>query len=139
MISGPWGKELAYRMIGETRKINEEYVYKPYWSHEYSTNGLIALQSLLDQTMQEEIFENITCPVYCGYYYKNEAEQDPVVSVSAMLDFKEDISTPEDDYEFEAFPNAKNHVICSQYKTDTWQEVENEVWDFIVREVVNSE
>lgn len=136
MVTGPWGKQLAYQLIGETRVIPEEYVYKPYWSHHYSTNGLIALQALLDQTMTEEIFEDVRCPVYCGYYYKNEDEQDPVVSVSAMLEFKEEISTSEDDYEFEAFPNANDHVICSSYKTENWKTVEDEVWDFIEREVI---
>ena len=134
MVTGPWGEELAYQIIGPYREFGGET--NPYWSDKYSTNGIIALQGLIDQTMIEEVFEKITLPVYCGYYFKDEDNQDPVVSVAAMLDFKEHISSPPPDVFFQPFANVGNHVIASKHKTDGWKEVEDGVWEYLERIII---
>jgi len=135
MMTGPWGRQLTHKLMGP-RRTPGNGEYKQYWSNTYSTNGLIALRALLDQTMNTEVFAKIKSPVYCGYYYKNEEEQDHVVSVPAMLEFKDALTVNTDDIEFEAFPEAGDHVICSVYKSDNWQNVQREVLDFIHREIV---
>jgi len=129
MVTGPWGEELAYQLIGPYREFDGKT--NPYWSDKYSTNGIIALQALLDQTMIPEVFNKVTCPVYCGYYYKDEKQQDQVVSVEAMLDFKDHIATPDEKVLFQAFSNVGNHVIASKYKTDHWKEVEDGIWEYL--------
>ncbi|MFT6807851.1 MAG: pimeloyl-ACP methyl ester carboxylesterase [Saprospiraceae bacterium] len=136
MVTGPWGEELAYQMIGPYREFDG--TTNPYWSDKYSTNGIIALQALLDQTMTNKVFEKVTCPVYCGYYYKDEDNQDPVVSVDAMLDFKEHIGTPSAKVLFQPFANVGNHVIASKYKTDNWKEVEDGVFAYLQNKIVEN-
>ena len=134
LLTGPWGKELAYQLVGEHRILNQDDQTRKYWSHHYHTNGVIAMQSLLDQTMSNEVFQEIAVPVYCAYYYKNEEIQDPIVSVEAMLDFKNQLRLPPDDIEFEAFSKG-SHVLSSVYKNEDWHHVKNEILDFILKEL----
>lgn len=122
MLTGPWGESIAEQLIGEYREVPREKTH-PYWSGTYHTNGLIALQALIDNTMKEEIFSKISLPVFMGYYYKNDEEQDKVVSVKAMLEFYDEISTPTKLKRKVAFASAGNHVISSQFKNDNWEEV----------------
>ena len=70
-----------------------------------------------------EIFKQVTVPVFSGYYYKNEAEQDPVVSVAAMREMFENLGTPNDLKQEQAFPNAGAHEIASALVTTNHQEV----------------
>ncbi len=46
-----------------------------------------------------------------GYYYKNEEEQDKVVSVPAMLKMFDEVGSK--NKQKVAFPNAANHVLAS--------------------------
>ena len=46
------------------------------------------MQKLLETAMIPELFKQVTVPVFSGFYYKNEVEQDPVVSVAAYAMFK---------------------------------------------------
>lgn len=135
LLTGPWGEDLAYNIIGEHRLPNPSEQYNQYWSQQYHTNGLIAMQGLLDMTMTSEVFGKLDLPLYCGYFYKNEEVQDPVVSVSAMLEFKEALKIKDKPVEFKAFERG-NHVLGSVYKNDNWKEVQDEVMDFINRELL---
>ena len=134
MLTGPWGKELAYQLVGEHRSTRQNEAAKQYWSEQYHTNGIIAMQALLDQTMNEDVFRAIQVPVYCGYYYKDEETQDQVVSVEAMLAFRESLTIDQDDIEFDAFKKG-NHVLSSVYKNENWAHVQNEILDFIENEI----
>ncbi len=131
LLTGPWGRQLAHKIIGEYRMLDSTQSYIPYWTHEYRTEGLIALQALINQTMTREIFSKVKIPIYVGYYYKDEINQDPVVSVAAMQEFKKQVSTPTSMIEYDAFPNANDHVIGSMYKTIEWPAVRDEILDFI--------
>lgn len=135
LMTGPWGQQLAYQLIGEYRDMSNTQSSKEYWTYQHHTNGLIALQELIDQTMTDDIFSAIEMPVYCGYYYKNEEVQDRAVSVEAMLEFQKVIQSPSDHVEFEAFAEG-DHVLGSVYKNDNWQKVQNEVLDFLDRELI---
>ena len=135
LLTGPWGKQIGLALLGEHRIVDSSVNYEPYWSKHYHLNGLIAMQALLDMTMKEEIFEKIKMPTYCGYFYKNEEIQDPVVSVAAIKQLESQISTPDDDKEFEAFASG-DHVLGSVYKNSDWQDVQAEVLDFINNEII---
>ena len=82
--------------------------------------------------MNDDTFKKITTPIYMGYYYKNEQEQDPVVSVDAMLDFYDAVNTPSDQKHKTAFANAGDHVISSKYKNENWQDVYDDIMAFLV-------
>ena len=114
LLTKPWGLQLARATTGgEYRSFTVPESCDPAWTATYRLEGLIALQALLDQTMKTEVFEKISHPVFIGCYYKNEEEQDMVVSVEAMRNFMEEISTPEEDKRFVAFPEAQTHVIAA--------------------------
>ena len=133
LLTGPWGKKLAYSLIGPRRQVAPGDTIPRYWSGIYHTDGLIALQGLLDQTMQPSTFSKLAMPLFCGYYYKDEDEQDFVVSVEAMLDMQSHLKTPNTAQRFVAFPDAGDHVIGSIYKNPNYTSVEEAIFDFLVR------
>ena len=132
LLTDHWGNWIAHSLIGEYREVPPEKEH-PYWTGTYHVDGLIALQALLDQTMKDEIFEKINIPIFLGYYYKNEEEQDHVVSVEAMKSFFAKVSTPEDQKVAVAFDNAGDHVISSIHKNPHWQDVYEAIEKFVVQ------
>jgi esterase/lipase len=138
LLSGPWGHELGQLLLGEYRTIEQNIgtIKEQFTTSIYRLEGLIALQALLDQTMQSDFFEKITQPVFLGYYFKNEEEQDKVVSVKAMQDFAEAVGTSPNNLRQVPFPESGNHVICSDLHSSDYQSVINETSTFI-EEVLN--
>lgn len=112
--TGPWGKQILNFIAGESRDIT---TYKPkrarYWLTRYSTNGLITLQQVIDAVSKPEVYKEIKMPVWLGYYYKDEENQDKVVSVKAMLDMYNKLGTPANLKSKVAFPASGDHVIAS--------------------------
>lgn len=135
LITGPWGKQILKSVVGDYWNPSGagEGDGLKYWTTTYRTEGLIALQSLLDQTMTEEVFERVSQPYFLGYYYKNEQERDPTVSTDAMLWFDAYSSTPEDEKQVVAFPNAEAHVIANPIKSQSVEEVYDSTFAFIQR------
>jgi esterase/lipase len=110
----PWGKEIAEMTFGsEYNRLNYAPEAQKYWNTSYHINGIIAIKSLINQTMRPEVFKKISQPVFLGYYYRNEEEQDKVVSVEEMKEFFANISSPSDQKIMIAFPEAGRHVISS--------------------------
>ncbi len=113
LLDNPWGFQLGKLVnkseIRDIPSANADHA--KYWNHHYHLNGLVALQNFLTHTMNKATFEQVKCPVFLGYYYKNEKEQDNVVSVPAMLKMFEQLGTS--NKQRYAFPNTGNHVIAS--------------------------
>lgn len=125
LLSGPWGLEIGTALLGTNLRY-EENIGTPkeqYTTSVYRIEGLVALQATLDQTMKAEYFERITQPTFVGYYYKNEEQQDKVVSVEAMRSFMKSIKTDENQSREVAFPEAGDHVICSGLHSSDYQGV----------------
>lgn len=131
VLTKPWGLQIA-RLLpgGKYQEIGVPEDMYQYWTHKYRKEGLVALRSLLDQTMLPEYFEKITCPVFVGYYYKNEQEQDHTVSVGAMKMFSNKISTPKKKKKAVAFPDAGGHVFICGARGANLDEVKAESYDF---------
>jgi hypothetical protein len=102
-----------------------------YWTSKYRVEGIIALKQLLNMTMKSEIFAKVKQPVFMGYYYKNEKEQDQTVSVAAMLSMFEKLGTPVDKKVKKAFPEAGVHVICSKWQSKDLKNLELSVREFM--------
>jgi len=131
LIVGPWGiKMLDLIMDGKYNKIEYNDTAKKYWSEVYHTDGMVALKYLIKQEMVESNFAKIDIPIYLGYYYKDEEHQDKVVSVSRMLDFYDQISTPEEIKRLESFPNAGRHVMTSYVFSEDMDNVRQKSFDF---------
>lgn len=134
MATGPWGRELVTSMIGERREITEMEKDDPssqYWSRSYSVEALIALQSLLDQSMTEEIWAGNTQPYLLACYYKDEENQDPVVSVEAMREYHQLSSTPTDKKRFVELADVSDHVFLSDLKNEDLTSVRNASFSFM--------
>ena len=73
--------------------------------------------------MNADTFRQVDQPLFMGYYYKDEENQDKVVSVPAMLQMYEQVSTPEKWKNKRAFPESGDHVISSSITSASWEEV----------------
>jgi len=131
MLDKPWGLQIARAVTGsDFRGWDAALEKKKYFTTNYRIEALIGLQSLISHTMQKETFEKITCPVFLGYYYKNEEEQDKVVSVKAMQEMFTQLGTATDKKREIPFPNAGDHVLCSSFNSKDIEGVERETFLF---------
>ena len=80
--------------------------------------------------MRKEVFEKVTCPVFLGYYYKDEENQDPVVRVDAMLEMFEQLGTSVENKNALSFPEAGNHIIASELHSGSPEAVQSATFDF---------
>jgi pimeloyl-ACP methyl ester carboxylesterase len=124
VLTQPWGLQIARQVQGSDYYLSTDSAAsnRAFWNTKYRVEGLVALKEMIEVTMTKETFEKIKMPVFLGYYYKNEEEQDKVVSVPAMLKMFEELTTPASLKRKVAFPNAANHVIASRFRS---KEVEN--------------
>ena len=137
LLNQPWGVQAMETSLGADHLINERTgLTKQYWSRYYHINGYVTLAVLLEETMTEETFRKVNCPVFLGYYYKNEEEQDQVVSVAAMHPMFEQLGTPEGQKRKVAFPEADNHVIGSYIRSSDWRGV-YQATDRFMQEVID--
>lgn len=124
LLNRPWGRQIMEKVVGGEYLIEErEGLQKQYWSRLYYIDGYIALAGLVENAMTPETFAKVKCPVFLGYYYKNEEEQDDVVSVEAMLDMFDQLGTAPANKRKVAFPGAGNHVISSYIRSGDWKGV----------------
>lgn len=129
----PWGKQIMRAFVGG------DYVDFPrrdslqgqYWLNRYHIDGIITLQTFLDETMNPETFAKIKCPVYLAYYHKDDQQEDKVVSVPAMLEMFDELGTPAAMKRKTAFPNTGHHVIASYIHSKDWRSVETGTEKFL--------
>ena len=81
--------------------------------------------------LDEEKLKDFNLPLFLGYYYKNEQEQDMVVSVPAMKEMLNWISTPQHKLTEKTFPESGNHVIASEHRSDDYRGVFMETTKFL--------
>lgn len=114
LLGGPWGVNLAKAVKkSDYHEFEASDAKKKYWTSKYRVEALTHLQALVDNTMIPETFQKITQPVFLGYFYKNDAVQDNVVSVPAMLKMYEELGTATNLKRKVAFSNVGDHVMTS--------------------------
>ncbi len=133
LVTKPWGKQILNQVFGGEHVVNS--YDKPgrvrYWFPQYHINGLITLQTMLDEFMTPERFQHVKQPVFMGYYYKDDEHQDQVVSVPAMLEMFDQLGTPVGKKQKVAFPNAGEHVIASHLTSHDLNGVYRATEDFM--------
>ena len=72
---------------------------------------------LADQTMTPDTYKKVRQPYLLGYYYKNEEEQDKVMSTAAIVNNVAILGTPESQKRLMAFPNVGHHVMTSHMRS----------------------
>jgi len=127
IVNDPWGEQILKNLVGDYSDHPEDRGTEKerYWTIKYRSEGIIALQDLIEQTMLPEVFQNITQPYMIGFYYKNEEEQDKVVSVAAMKEFDKLTQTASNQKQLSAFPNVGDHVIACDITSNDWQSVQS--------------
>lgn len=131
LLTMPWGMQLGKAMSGDYYSWSHKNPEVPkYWSMRYRMEGLVALQALIDETMTDEVFKKITQPTFLGFYYKNEDEQDKVISTTAIRHFYETIQTPKNKKEMIEFPNVDSHVITSGLQSKDLESVRMATFKF---------
>ncbi|QHT67571.1 alpha/beta hydrolase [Rhodocytophaga rosea] len=133
LVDKPWGLEIMRQVMGSEYMefTRNDSLQSQYWHSRYRLEGLVALKSFIATTMTEETFRKVKCPVFLGYYYKNETEQDNIVSVPAMLDMYEQLGTPAALKRKVAFPEAGHHVIASYIRSKDWENVRDQTRQFM--------
>lgn len=131
LIIRPWGKQLLDVVLGgEYNHIQYSGEAGKYWTETYHSDGLLALKYLIEEEMDEDLFSKINIPVYMGYYYKDDENQDKVVSVPRMLEFFEQLGTAENLKRKNAFPEAGRHVITSRIFSQDLENVQNKTFNY---------
>jgi pimeloyl-ACP methyl ester carboxylesterase len=133
VMDKPWGLEIMRQIMGSDymEYTRNDSLQEQYWLSKYRLEGLVALKSFIASTMTEETFRKVKCPVFLGYYYKNEAEQDNIVSVPAMLEMYEQLGTPASLKRKVAFPETGHHVIASYIRSKDWESVRDQTKQFM--------
>ncbi len=129
----PWSKFLMEKFAMKNSVIHQdrEGEKKAYWSEDYHINAYQSLATLLYSEMNAETFAKIRQPLFLGYYYKSDQEQDFVVSVPKMLEMYGELGTPAALKREQAFPKAGDHVIASSITSQDWQGVLFSSIDFL--------
>ncbi|HFA49399.1 MAG TPA: alpha/beta hydrolase [Bacteroidetes bacterium] len=131
LLTAPWGKQISEAIMGKYHSFSPPQEALQYWTTTYRTEGLICLKSLIETTMVPAIWQKVKQPLFMGYYYKNEEEQDHTVSVADMLEFYKNVSTPEGQKRKVAFPDAGEHVVLSKIYSKDLESVRKESFAFM--------
>lgn len=130
-LNKPWGLQIARSVFGgDFYSYEDSEENQQYWYTRYRIEALVQLQELLEATMYDDNYEQIHQPFFMGYYYKDEQNQDEVVSVAAMKEMYKAIATPDHLKREAAFPDAGAHVICSPNKSKSVDLVKQETFKF---------
>ena len=136
ILDNPWGAQIAKKIQGSDQFYPDvPQRRKPFWNDHYAVSALPELQAFLSTHMNKATFKTVEEPLFLGYYYKNEEEQDKVVSVDAMLEMYEQIATPESKKYKVAFSEAGNHIIASPLASAAVEEVYQETAQFLINTV----
>ncbi|WP_420602758.1 alpha/beta hydrolase [Flagellimonas sp.] len=132
LLTGPWGVQLAKAVKNGDYHISESTEEeKKYWTSKYRVEALTHLQALVDNTMNSETFQEVTQPLFLGYFYKNDSIQDNVVSVPAMLKMYDELGTDSSFKRKVAFPNVGDHVMTSYITSKDLKSVQNQTNRFL--------
>ena len=134
LANNPWGLQIArlvkksdYHITSDQREI-----YKAHWYSKYRLEAIVNLQEYLETAMTNENFSKVKQPTLLLYYYKDEAHQDNVVKVSAMLQMFDKLGTVAEQKRKMAMPNTGDHVIGGYIKSNDYQGVETEITKFMI-------
>lgn len=133
LLNNPWGLQIA-RMVTGSKYLDSKDtrdIYRKYWTYHYRIEAAVALEELLETTMNKETFKQVTQPVLLLYYYKDKVHQDSTVKVSAMQDMFKALGTPVGKKRKVAMPETGDHVIGSYIRSKDVEGVEREVEKFM--------
>lgn len=134
LVNNPWGLQLARLVKGSNYNTppDPRPIYSSYWNRPYRLEAVVALQELLESSMNEGTFKAIHQPTLSLFYYRDAANQDPVVKVSAIREMMEQLSTPVALKRAVAMPLAGDHVLASPIRSKDVEGVQRETEKFLI-------
>lgn len=93
--------------------VNHSEIEREIWYPYIPINAALELGRMVEKEITSSLFKNITCPVFVGYYNKNEQFHDQVVSPHAILTMVNQLATPPTKRKAVNFPEAGTHTIGS--------------------------
>ena len=126
LLTKPWGLQIGRKVTGSKYRITDENFDSKecqYWNCKYRLEAVVYLQQLVEATMKKSTYQNVTAPVFLGYYYKDEEHQDETVRVDAMLKMFDQLGTLPTQKVKKAFPEAGEHVIACELTSGCVDEV----------------
>ncbi len=131
LVTEQWGPQITSMVLGgDYNRIQYTPEAQKYWDKIYHINGIVVTKRIIKDYMNPTNFANVKAPLFMGYYFKNDDEQDDVVSVPRMLEFFDQIGTTSDKKRKVAYTEITRHVICSDVMTDKTQLVSNDIYKF---------
>ena len=132
LLNTPWGHEIAHAIsLGKHRHISHsEPLAAQYWDTIYPAEDLVNLQVLVETTMNEETFANITCPVLTVYYHKNFWEEDERVEIDEYPWMHETLGTPDSLHALVALSEPGTHFIGSAIKSQDYLTAQQKIIAF---------
>ncbi len=131
LLNKPWGLQIARIVFnGNTRTIPSDEQYRKYWYDTYRLEAITELQELVSSTAKESVYKKVKVPVWSGFYYKDENQQDPTVKVSAIKEMHAQLGTAAHLQQAVAFPEARTHVIPCDLMSQSIPEVYAAVSEF---------
>jgi pimeloyl-ACP methyl ester carboxylesterase len=124
LMARPWGLQITRFILG-----SNFYGWKAsgtaqqYWYTRYRIEGIITLKSILNETMTAETFSQIESPLFLSYYFRDEINQDKIVSVERMKEMFSGLGTPSDLKREVPLKNAGTHIITSDLFSNDLAEV----------------
>ena len=134
LLNDHWGLQIARLVVGgKYIDIKDDYgpLFRQYWYPKYRLEAAVALEELLETTMNDHTFAAVRQPVGLFYFYKDKVRQDSTVKVSAELTMFDELGTPADQKFKEAIPEAGTHVIGSSIRSHDVPGVEKGVAHFL--------
>ncbi len=128
-----WAQRIMRLVLGEPylRFDPQNDDHARYWYNYYRMEALAVLQMMKQDLLHDELYARIRQPVFAGYFYKDDDEQDAVVSVQAIKEMERKLGTLPERRDFRAFPDAGAHVISSAYRSDEHAQVREAVTQFL--------
>lgn len=133
ILNNPWGLQIA-RLVTGSKYIDSKdtrEAYRKYWTYHYRIEAAVALEELLETSMNKKTFQKVRQPALVLYYYKDKIHQDSTVKVSAITEMFDQLGTPADKKRAISIPNAGDHVIGSWVRSKDIPSVERETEKFM--------
>ncbi|PCJ64773.1 MAG: alpha/beta hydrolase [Bacteroidetes bacterium] len=114
LLAGPWGLEIA-RVVkgGNYHEWEAPVEAQKYWHTKYRLESVVELQRLIEGTMIDKTFNKIEIPTLVLCNYKDEVQQDSVVSVPAMREMFTALGSNQK--KFVELPDVDKHALASKY------------------------
>jgi esterase/lipase len=140
LLNKPWGLQIARLVFGGNFRHLEpiDSNYGKYWYVDYRLESVVYLQELVESTMNKETFQEVDCPVLNLFYFKNDEEQDDVVSVNRIRWMHRNLATADDKKRAVEITEAQTHVIGCGLYSKAIPEVEQAIFSF-AEEVIQLE